>query len=56
VLIVVPMLRFPLISAANYLILEVGLLSLQFHLLVFVYVITDYIKFNITSLTWPPVT
>jgi hypothetical protein len=53
VLIVVTMLRFPLISAANYLILEVGLLSLPFHLLVFGHVITDYIKLNITSLTWP---
>jgi len=54
VLIVVTMLRFPSICAANYLILEVGLLSLPFHLLVFSYVITDYIKFNITCLTWLP--
>jgi hypothetical protein len=46
-------LRFPLISAANYLILEVGLLSLPFHFLVFGYVIIDYMKCNITSLTWP---
>jgi len=53
VLIMVTMLRFPLISAANYLILEVGLLSLPFHLLVFGYVITDYMKFNITSSTRP---
>jgi len=53
VLIMVTMLHFPLISAANYLILEVGLLSLPFHLLVFGHVITDYMKFNISSLTWP---